>query len=43
MNIDHLKNLLSEFDKNIKFNCDLKKKNWFNIEANLKYFTKQKL
>ena len=40
MNIDHLKNLLSEFDKNIRFNCDLKKKNWFNIGGKSKVFYK---
>ena len=40
MNIDHLKNLLSEFDKNIRFNCDLKKKNWFNIGGKSKIFYK---
>ena len=40
MNIDHLKNLLSEFDNNIRFNHDLKKKNWFNIGGKSKVFYK---
>ncbi len=40
MNIDHLKNLLGEFDKNVKFNYDLKKKNWFNIGGKSKVFYK---
>ena len=40
MNIDNLKNLLSEFDKNVKFNHDLKKKNWFNIGGKSKVFFK---
>ena len=40
MNIDQLKNLLSEFDNNVRFNCDLKKKNWFNIGGKSKIFYK---
>ena len=40
MNIEHLKNLLSEFDKNVRFNFDLKKKNWFNIGGKTKVFYK---
>ena len=40
MNIENLKNLLSEFDKNIRFNHDLKKKNWFNIGGKSKVFYK---
>ena len=40
MNIDHLKDLLSEFDKNVRFNCDLKKKNWFKIGGKSKVFYK---
>ena len=40
MNIDQLKNLLSEFDNSVKFNCDLKKKNWFNIGGKSKIFYK---
>tara|TARA_Y100000591_G_scaffold322157_1_gene338123 strand:- start:646 stop:1554 length:909 start_codon:yes stop_codon:yes gene_type:complete len=40
MNIEHLKNLLSEFDKNVRFNFDLKKKNWFNIGGKSKVFYK---
>ena len=32
--------LLLEFNKNIKFNYNLKKKNWFNIGGNTKIFYK---
>ena len=42
MNIDYLKNLLSEFNDNVKFNHDLKKKNWFNIGGKTKVFFKAK-
>ena len=35
-----LKNLLTEFSENIKFNQDLKKKNWFNIGGKSKVFYK---
>ena len=40
MNINELKNLLSEFNDNIKFDHDLKKKNWFNIGGKSKLFYK---
>ena len=39
MNIN-LEELTSEFNKNIKFNYDLKKKNWFNIGGRTKIFYK---
>ena len=35
-----LKNLLNEFDKNVKFEHDLKEKNWFNIGGKSKVFYK---
>ena len=38
MEIDKLKILLKDFDSNVKFNCDLKKKNWFNIGGKSKIF-----
>ena len=31
MEIAELKNLLFEFGENVRFEHDLKKKNWFNI------------
>ena len=40
MEIDKLKNLLNEFDDNVKFEHDLKKKNWFNIGGKTKVFYK---
>ena len=40
MEIEKLKNLLSEFGDNVKFNHDLKKKNWFNIGGKTKVFYK---
>ena len=40
MRIDKLKNLLSEFGENVKFDYDLKKKNWFNIGGKTKVFFK---
>ena len=40
MKIDQLKNLLSEFGENVKFDHDLKKKNWFNIGGKTKVFFK---
>tara|TARA_A100001011_G_C14228441_1_gene807673 strand:+ start:108 stop:1016 length:909 start_codon:yes stop_codon:yes gene_type:complete len=40
MEIEKLKNLLNEFGDNIKFNHDLKKKNWFNIGGKTKVFYK---
>ena len=33
-----LKNLLSEFGENVKFEYDLKKKNWFNIGGKSKVY-----
>ena len=35
------KKLLSNFDKNIFFDYDLKKKNWFNIGGKSKFSLKQ--
>ena len=40
MEIKELKNLLSEFGKNVSFEYDLKKKNWFNIGGKSKVFYK---
>jgi len=40
MEVEKLKNLLSEFDNKIKFETDLKKKNWFNIGGKAKVFFK---
>ena len=40
MKIEKLKELLSEFGKNVKFDYDLKKKNWFNIGGKAKVFYK---
>ena len=40
MKIEHLKNLLKEFNSNLNFNQDLKKKNWFNIGGKCKLFYK---
>ena len=40
MKIDKLKNLLEEFGSNVKFEHDLKKKNWFNIGGKSKVFYK---
>tara|TARA_B100000575_G_scaffold290785_1_gene295168 strand:+ start:766 stop:1674 length:909 start_codon:yes stop_codon:yes gene_type:complete len=40
MKIDQLKDLLSNFDKNVFFEHDLKKKNWFNIGGKSKVFFK---
>ena len=34
------KDLLSEFNENIKFDYNLKKRNWFNIGGNAKIFYK---
>ena len=36
MKISELKNLLKKFEKDIVFNADLKKKNWFNIGGKAK-------
>jgi len=40
MNISELKNLLSDFNDSVRFNFDLKKKNWFNIGGKSKVFYK---
>ncbi len=40
MEISQLKNLLKEFGDNVKFEQDLKKKNWFNIGGKSKVFYK---
>ena len=40
MEINHLKELLKEFNSNVNFNQDLKKKNWFNIGGKTKIFFK---
>ena len=40
MEIQELKNLLSEFGTNVMFEHDLKKKNWFNIGGKSKVFYK---
>ena len=40
MEVEQLKNLLSEFDNKIKFVTDLKKKNWLNIGGKAKVFFK---
>ena len=40
MKIDQLRKLLSNFDENIFFEHDLKKKNWFNIGGKSKVFFK---
>tara|TARA_A100001011_G_scaffold377946_1_gene442161 strand:+ start:1365 stop:2273 length:909 start_codon:yes stop_codon:yes gene_type:complete len=40
MEITQLKNLLKEFGNNVKFEQDLKKKNWFNIGGKSKVFYK---
>jgi len=40
MNINQLKDLLFEFGNNVKFEHDLKKKNWFNIGGKTKVFYK---
>ena len=40
MEIDRLKNLLDEFGDNVRFEHDLKKKNWFNIGGKSKVFFK---
>ena len=37
MKIDNLKKLLKEFENDIIFNADLKKKNWFNIGGKAKF------
>ena len=40
MNINQLKDLLFEFGNNVKYEHDLKKKNWFNIGGKTKIFYK---
>ena len=40
MQLDQLKLLLSEFGENVRFEYDLKKKNWFNIGGKVKVFYK---
>ena len=40
MNIKELKNLLYEFGSNVRFEYDLKKKNWFNIGGKTKVYYK---
>ena len=40
MKINILKKLLDEFGENVKFEHDLKKKNWFNIGGKSKVFYK---
>ena len=40
MKIDELKNLFKEFGDCVKFDYDLKKKNWFNIGGKSKVFYK---
>ena len=42
MDIHQLKEILSEFGDNVRFNYDLKKKNWFNIGGKSKVFYKSK-
>ena len=40
MDTNQLKNLLNDFRENVRFDCDLKKKNWFNIGGKAKVFYK---
>ena len=40
MEIDNLKKILSKFGENVRFDYDLKKKNWFNIGGKTKVFYK---
>ena len=40
MEIEKLKKILNEFGDNVKFNHDLRKKNWFNIGGKTKVFYK---
>jgi UDP-N-acetylmuramate dehydrogenase len=42
MDINQLKKILSEFGDSVRFNHDLKKKNWFNIGGKSKVFYKSK-
>ncbi len=40
MDTHQLKILLNEFEESVKFDCDLRKKNWFNIGGKAKVFYK---
>ena len=40
MEINYLKTILKEFGNNVRFEQDLKKKNWFNIGGKSKVFYK---
>ena len=40
MNINQLKEILSEFGDSVRFNHDLKKKNWFNIGGKAEIYFK---
>ena len=40
MEIKKLKKILNKFGKNVRFEYDLKKKNWFNIGGKSKVFYK---
>ena len=40
MKTNELKKLIKNFDTNIVYNADLKKKNWFNIGGKAKVFFK---
>ena len=40
MDTDQLKSLLEEFHESVRYDCDLKKKNWFNIGGKTKVFYK---
>ena len=40
MEIEKIKKILNEFGDNVKFNHDLRKKNWFNIGGKTKVFYK---
>ena len=40
MEIEKLEKILREFGDNVKFNYDLKKKNWFNIGGKSKVYFK---
>ena len=40
MKIEKLKELLGDFGDNVKFEYDLKKKNWFNIGGKSKVYFK---
>ena len=42
MKLDQLKTLFREFDENLRFEYDLKKKNWFNNGGKTKVFFKGK-